>query len=169
MYKYVHVNGIIAWQFRGGYLFSRVIAIFPEKFPEQTADAMSSTYRILWFMDLKTKALFSSYGYSEGCCNLFRILYSISSVRTNFLFNLWISLAPKCLGTTVKKEQQSIVLRIPESSHSWTSTSCTIKKFVRMHTLYVPRVWKSNLFFSYIDPGKPECLPQSYTTLSLES
>ncbi len=67
----------------------------------------NSFYR-LWFVDLQTKALFSSYGYF----NLqWRLLLSpescvVSSVCTNFVFNLWLSLAPKRLLFVSYKSQK---------------------------------------------------------------
>ncbi len=48
-----------------------------------------ATFSWFWLVELQTKALFSSYGYtftcSEGCCNLSSESCVVASVRTNFL------------------------------------------------------------------------------------
>ncbi len=85
--------------------------------------------------------------YSEGCCSLFRILCSISSVRiTNYLALHQIK-ALAINYTRVKKEQQNIVKLQPLAQY------CA-------HAHSVPRSI-SSFVRSYIDsgnPGKPQCL-----------
>ncbi len=122
-------------------------------------------------MDLQTKALFSSYSYFDL---LWRLLLSlqnsescvVSSVYTNFLFNLWLSLAPKRLLFVSYKS--------PKRAAKYSLLHCYRKKpSVNFNNNYcahahsVPRVWKSSFVNPdnyYFNPGKPQCAQRMLTT-----
>ncbi len=92
----------------------------------------------LWLLWLTVKAVAVS---TESCV--------VSSVRTNFLFNLWLSLAPKRLLFVSYRNQK----RAAKYSQFFTARKQPSVNFNLLHNNYcaqahsVPRVWKSNFFF----------------------
>ncbi len=80
-------------------------------------------------MDLQTKALFSSYGYFDLQWRLLVSLEScvVSSVRTNFLYSTYdLALHQSACYLLAIKSRKRVNSSLPESSHPWTSTSCTV-------------------------------------------
>ncbi len=96
-----------------------------------------------WICKLKLcSRVMATFTYSEGCSSESCV---VSSVHTNFLFNLWLSLAPKRLlfvSYKSKKEQYSQALQCQKQPFVNFNL---LHNIVRMRTQSY--VWKSNFFF----------------------
>ncbi len=123
-------------------------------------------------MDLQTKALFSSYSYFDLPWRLLLSLQNsescvVSSVYTNFLFNLWYSTydlalhqsACYLLATTVKKEQQSIVFFTATKRSHPCNFNNNIIVHMRTQSLVCENLLLWGLHRSWqFNPGKPQCM-----------
>ncbi len=113
---------------------------------------------------MQTKALFSSYGYFylQWRLVLQNPVY-VSSVRTKFLFNLWVSLAPKgllliLLATCTRVKKSKVY-----SHQCQKATICELQPLAQYCAHYCAHANTNPIysFVSYIDPGnqgKPQCL-----------